>query len=90
MTEQAAPGASDSVAHGHLTDDDAFTGEPLCDEARAIAAAPGGDTVESLEDRVALLRRALASGEPSAPALLAHAHLARGERPVRGVEHLVA
>ncbi|GAA4936051.1 Tfp pilus assembly protein PilF [Actinomycetospora succinea] len=69
MTEQAAPGATETVGD-----------EPLCDEARAIAAGPGGDTVESLEDRVALLRRALASGEPSAPALLAHAHLARGER----------
>ncbi|MFC5140171.1 tetratricopeptide repeat protein [Actinomycetospora rhizophila] len=70
MTEQAAPGAT-----GTSADD-----EPLCAQARELAAAPDGDAVDRVEERIAVLRRALASGEPSAPALLAHAHLALGER----------
>ncbi|MEJ2864151.1 tetratricopeptide repeat protein [Actinomycetospora flava] len=73
MTEQATAGATGAAAP-HPDD------EPLCAEAHEIATATDGDTVESVEERIALLRRALASGEPSAPALLAHAHLARGER----------
>lgn len=73
MTEQAAARAAPAPAPDPED-------EPLCAEAHAIAEAPDGDTLESLEDRVALLRRALASGEPSAPVMLAHAHLARGER----------
>jgi Tfp pilus assembly protein PilF len=68
MTEQAAPGAAGS------------SDEPLCAQARGLAAAPDGDTGERVADRIDLLRRALASGEPSAPALLAAAHLDRGER----------
>ena len=54
--------------------------EPLCDEARRLCGTPGADLDEHHEDLVALLRRALASGEPSAPGLLAVAHLDRGER----------
>lgn len=69
MTEQAAPGATGTSAD-----------EPLCAAARELAAAPGADAVDRVEERIALLRRALASGEPSAPVLLAHAHLALGER----------
>ena len=77
MTEQVTAGATEASAS---RPDPAPDDEPLCAEARGIAAAPDGDSVESVEQRIALLRRALASGEPSAPALLAHAHLARGER----------
>lgn len=64
---------------GAATDPD----EPLCDRARALAAddpADERDPEERLEERVLLLRRARASGEPSAPGLLASAHLERGER----------
>ena len=64
MTEQAAP----------------ETVEPLCDEARALAAAPDAHSMEGLEERIALLRRAVASREPSAPGLLAQAYLDRGDR----------
>jgi len=54
--------------------------EPLCDEARRLRDAPGADADQHHEDLVALLRRALASAEPSAPGLLAAVHLDRGER----------
>jgi tetratricopeptide (TPR) repeat protein len=77
VTEQATSGATGASAGSHAERDtapDVGAGpEPLCDQARALAA-------DRLDDRVALLRRALASGEPSAPGLLAHAHLDRGER----------
>jgi tetratricopeptide (TPR) repeat protein len=54
--------------------------EPLCDEARRLRDAPGADTDEHHAELVALLRRALACGEPSAPGLLAAVHLDHGER----------
>lgn len=87
MTEQAASRAtgtsadapppprepSPDPAHDHRE-------EPLCAQARELAVAPDADTDERHEERLALLRRALASGEPSAPGLLAHEYLARGER----------
>jgi tetratricopeptide (TPR) repeat protein len=68
MTEQAASGADGSLA------------EPLCARARELAAAPDADTDERHAELVSLLRRARASGEASAPGLLAQAHLAHGER----------
>lgn len=73
MTEQAAPGTTTSSGSDS-------TDEPLCTQARALAAAPGDDPDEHHEDLVALLRRAHASGEYSAPGLLADAHLDHGER----------
>jgi tetratricopeptide (TPR) repeat protein len=86
MTEQAASGATGASAGTHAerdpaADTAAATGadtaapgpEPLCDQARGLPA-------DQVDERVDLLRRALASGEPSAPGLLAHAHLDRGER----------
>ncbi|MDD7963795.1 tetratricopeptide repeat protein [Actinomycetospora lemnae] len=77
MTEQAAPGASgpsvDADTH-HEVD------EPVCAEARALAADPHPDPAVHHEELVAVLRRALACGEPSAHALLANAHLDRGNR----------
>lgn len=57
--------------------------EPLCDRARAIERDDPDDDrdpEERLDERILLLRRALASGEPSAPGLLAWAHLDRGAR----------
>lgn len=93
MTEQAASGATGTSADGPPVEPplepagepsrDAphdHREEPLCAQARELAAAPDADADERHEERVALLRRALASGEPSAPGLLAHAHLDRGER----------
>jgi len=88
MTEQAAGAPSSSgrapgAGSVHGSPDEAHGGsrdEPLCAQARALAAAPGADPDEHHEDLVALLRRALASGEASAPGLLADAHLDRGER----------
>ena len=68
-----AEGAA-SVADGSIPD------EPLCDEARRLRAAPGPDLEEHHQELVALLRRALACGEPSAPSLLATVHLDHGER----------
>ena len=73
MTEQAAPGTTTSSGADS-------TDEPLCAQARALAASPGDDPDEHHEDLVALLRRAHASGEHSAPGLLADAHLDHGER----------
>ncbi|PVZ14918.1 tetratricopeptide repeat protein [Actinomycetospora cinnamomea] len=54
--------------------------EPLCDEARRLRESPVAGTDEHHEELVTLLRRALASGEPSAPGLLAAVHLDHGER----------
>jgi tetratricopeptide (TPR) repeat protein len=68
-----AEGAA-SVAGGSIPD------EPLCDEARRLRAAPGPDLEEHHQELVALLRRALACGEPSAVSLLATVHLDHGER----------
>ncbi len=73
--DAAAHSAADAAAHA--------SAEPLCDRARALVAGEpdeDADLERRHRERVALLRRALASGEPSAPALLASAHLDRGER----------
>ena len=53
--------------------------EPLCDQARALAA-DGSESEDGYAERLRLLRRALASGEASAPEMLAAAHLERGDR----------
>lgn len=60
--------------------------QPLCTRARELADGRGprpGDRDPDADlhaDRVALLRRALASGEPDAAGLLATTHLERGDR----------
>ncbi|GAA4890674.1 hypothetical protein GCM10023203_50220 [Actinomycetospora straminea] len=54
--------------------------EPLCAEARALLAVPHPDPAVHHEELVAVLRRALACGEPSAHGLLANAHLDHGNR----------
>lgn len=78
MTEQAASGVTRASEEPTVAPD--ARDEPLCAQAHGIATAPDGDTAARVEERIALLRRALASGEPSAPVLLAHAHLDAGER----------
>jgi Tfp pilus assembly protein PilF len=79
VPEAGAHTAADAAAHPAAPG----SVEPLCDAARVLAADDPDDDrdpEERFEERVLLLRRALAGGEPSAPALLASAHLERGER----------
>jgi Tfp pilus assembly protein PilF len=71
-----APSADDPCGtHEPRTNAEPEAGEPLCRRAseRIEAGAPH-------EDTVLLLRRALATGEPSAPRMLADVHLDHGER----------
>lgn len=72
------PGAGTQGSDGSDGSDGAVD-EPLCAQARALAAADGDDE-DSHDQVVLLLRRAMASGESSARGLLATTHLGRGER----------
>jgi Tfp pilus assembly protein PilF len=79
VAEAGAHTAADAASHSAGP----ASVEPLCDAARLLAGDDPDDDrdpEERFAERRLLLRRALAGGEPSAPALLASAHLERGDR----------